>query len=119
MIRLGYLCGLFDGEWNLQIRHKHAGRSVACKMDIYSTTPEIMQWLVRNIGGTARFDTKRTKTKGWLPIGIWSLYRAQDVAALLKAMLPHLIIKRKSAEHALTIFGARFKIHDSPPQITQ
>lgn len=118
-IALGYLCGLFDGEGNLQIRHKHGGSSVACKMAIYSTTPKVMQWLIANVGGSARVDTKRTMKKGWLPIGIWSLYRAQDVAALLKAMLPYLIIKREKAEHALSIFGSKFRIHDSPPQITQ
>lgn len=118
-IFMGYLCGLFDGEGNLQIRAKHDGKSVACRMQIYSTTPAIMQWLTKHVGGTSRFDTKRTERKGWLPIGVWSLYRAQDVAALLKAMLPHLIIKKAVTEHALTIFGSRFKIHDSPPAMIQ
>jgi transposase-like protein len=118
-VSLGYLCGLFDGEGNLQIRTKHRGRSVACKLSIYSTTPGIIQWLIRHIGGKALYSTKRTETKGWLPIGTWNVYRAQDAAALLKAMLPHLIVKKRVAEHALTIFAGRFKIHDSPPTMIQ
>lgn len=114
---LGYIAGLLDGEGHLQI--KKGSKSIGCKMSIYSTTPEIMQWLLKNFGGAVRYDTKRTIKHGWLPIGAWSLYRAQDVAALLVVLLPHLIIKREKAEHALTLFRAKFKIQDSPPTMTQ
>lgn len=116
-IALGYLCGLLDGEGNLQL--KKGSKSVGCKMAIYSTTPAVMQWLLKNVGGSVRYDTARTIRKGWLPIGIWSVYRAQDVAALLSAMLPHLIIKKAASKHALDIFRLKFKVQDSPPTITQ
>ena len=116
---LGYLRALLDGEGNLQLRSKHAGRSVACKLAIYSTTAGVMDWLSKTVGGHVRWDHKRAERKGWLPIGIWEVYRAQDVAALLKAMLPRLIVKRQAAERALTLFSSRFEIHDSPPVTTQ
>lgn len=116
---LGYLSGLFDGEGNLQFKDKHQGRSIGCRISIYSTTPGVMRWLIGQVGGKVRYDTKRTETKGWLPIGTWSLYRAQDVSALLSAMLPHLIIKKQAAENALRLFRTRFEIQDSPPTITQ
>lgn len=116
---LGYLCGLFDGEGNLQFRDKHAGRSIGCKMAIYNTDPGVMRWLMRTVGGKVLFDTARTKRHGWLPIGTWNVYRAQDVAALLAAMLPFLIVKKRQAENALRLFRHRFEIHDSPPTTTQ
>lgn len=114
-VALGYLCGLFDGEGNLQIREKHDGVSVASKISIYSTTAGVMDWLLKNVGGVVRWDHKRTEKRGWLPIGAWSVYRARDVAVLLRAMLPHLIVKRETAIEALRIFGERFDVHGAPP----
>jgi hypothetical protein len=116
---LGWLAGMFDGEGNLQLRKPDADGSMACKLAIYSTTPEVMDWLSEKVGGTVRWDHKRTELRGWKPIGIWEVYRAQDVAVLLRAMLPHLVIKRPRAIEVLAHFENRFHIHDSPPQITQ
>lgn len=115
---LGYLAGLLDGEGNLQLRTKKDG-GLSCKMAIYSTTPGVMRWLVREVGGVVRFDTKRTESKGWLPIGSWCVYRSRDVAALLRAMLPLLIVKKQKAEHILSVCRDRLGIHDSPPAMIQ
>lgn len=116
--QIGYLAGLFDGEGNLQMRTKN-GNQIACKMAIYNTAPSMMQWLVKTVGGHLRYDSKRTATKGWLPIGIWEVYRARDVAALLRAMLPHLTAKRERTLAALRHLESKFQVHDSPPQIIQ
>jgi hypothetical protein len=113
---LGYLAGLFDGEGNLQFKSR-TSRSVACKIAIYSTTAAVMKWLKDNIGGTVCWGTKRVETKGWKPIGIWEVYRAREVDLLLRAMLPYLIIKRRSAEQAIKLFSDRLQL--SPPTITQ
>lgn len=112
-IELGYLAGLFDGEGNLQMRYKAAG-SLACKIAIYSTTTGVMEWLTRNVGGVVRWDHARTRRRGWLPIGSWCIYRAQDVAILLLAMLPHLIVKRDAATKALGVF--RTRLHLTTPR---
>lgn len=113
---IGYLAGLLDGEGHLQVRRRNG--SVACRMTIYSTTTGVIRWLLREVGGVARFDTKRTEQRGWLPIGVWSVYRARDVAALLRAMQPLLIVKKQRAAEILTECD-RLGIHDSPPTITQ
>lgn len=119
-VALGYLCGLFDGEGNLQFRDKHAGRSLGCKLSITSTTPGMMLWLVQNVGGSVLYNTGQVRmNRGWLPIGCWNLYRAQDVALLLTVMLPYLIVKKEQAQSALRLFGSRFEVHVSPPTITQ
>lgn len=111
---LGYLSGLFDGEGNLQFKDRHG--SIGCKMAIYNTCPEMMRWIVKHVpGGSLRYDTKRTRDRGWKPIGIWEVYRSRDVAALLMAMLPFLTAKRKSAEAALRLFSEKFDVHSAPP----
>jgi hypothetical protein len=108
-INLGYLAGLFDGEGNLQMRYK-SETSLACKIAIYSTTPEVMTWLTDNVGGAVRWDHARVKRRGWLPIGSWCVYRAQDVAALLAAMLPLLLVKRATAVKTLRVIRSRLHL---------
>lgn len=103
-LMLGYLAGLFDGEGNLQFKSaRHGGRvdSIGCKIAIYSTTASVMGWLKNNIGGHVRWDYTRQERHGWLPCGSWEVYRAQDVLALLSAMLPILLVKRKAATRAI------------------
>jgi lambda repressor-like predicted transcriptional regulator len=111
---IGYFAGLLDGEGNLQLKHKHHGKSVGGKMAIYSTTPGVMSWLNRNIGGIIRWDTKRTTKHGWKPMGIWEVYRAQDMASLLKVVFPMLIVKRKQAKRLLQLYATRFEILSGP-----
>ena len=118
-VAIGYLAGLLDGEGHLAIQNKKDTGSVACRLSIYSTTPGIMKWLLANVGGSVVYDTARTKRHGWLPIGSWNLYRAQDTAAVLRVLLPYLIVKKQVAESAMRLFADRFEIQDSPPTTSQ
>lgn len=115
--KLGYPAGLLDGEGSLAFRKKPGG--VSCRLHIYSTTPGLMKWLIREVGGTVRYDTKRTTTKGWLPIGIWSLYRTRDVVQIVRALLPMLIVKRERAQRVMAMAAQFMEVHDSPPTMTQ
>lgn len=116
--KLGYLAGLLDGEGSIQIRSKHSGRSVACKIAIYSTTRGVMDWLLAEIGGVVLWDEARMKRRGWKPIGAWCLYRARDVSAVLEAIAPLLIVKADLSVRAMKLFRDSFGIHDSPPTTT-
>jgi hypothetical protein len=107
---LGYIAGMLDGEGNLQVRRE---KSVGCKVAIYSTTAEVLDWLTTQVGGKVRWDHARTR-RGWKPIGIWELTRARDVFALLTALLPYLIIKRAAAIEMLALLGPVVS-HDWPP----
>lgn len=100
---IAYMAGLFDGEGNLQIRGRNNG-SVATKLAVYSTTPAAVEWVAKTFGGSVRWDHKRHEQRGWKPMGIWEIYRAQDVGRLLVAMMPYLIIKRAAARKALRHF---------------
>jgi hypothetical protein len=109
-LKIGYLAGLFDGEGNLQFRNKRTwagAETMGCKISIYSTVPAVMGWLTANIGGKARWDYKRQEVKGWLPIGIWEVYRFQDVLVLLELLLPHLLVKKKQAIKAIKFLRDR------------
>lgn len=103
--KIGYLAGLLDGEGNLQLRVRD-GCSIGGKLAIYSTTPGVIEWLIENVGGHARWDHAREK-HGWKPIGIWELYRAVDVALLLTALEPLLIVKRDAARELLKLYRHR------------
>jgi transposase-like protein len=116
-VALGYFAGLLDGEGNLQMRGKprtNGTDTIGCKMAIYSTTPAVMDWLHKAIGGSVRWERKRAERKGWLPIGIWEVCRAWDIALLLHAVLPHLLIKKAVAEKMLIHFKEHFEIGASP-----
>jgi hypothetical protein len=69
-----------------------------------------MEWLATTVGGTVRWDRKRTTRDGSLPCGIWELYRARDVALVLSAVLPYLIIKRDAAQTAIALFAEFFSL---------
>ncbi len=99
-LKIGYLAGLFDGEGNLQFKDRENG-STACKVAIYSTTTSVMGWLKATVGGHVRWDYRRQETKGWLPIGSWDLYRAQDVLAFLLVVQPLLLVKAKATQRAI------------------
>lgn len=105
---LAYMAGLFDGEGNLQFKERHG--TLGCKMAVYSTTSDVMNWVRGRFGGSLRWDSSRTKKYGHKPIGIWELYRAQDVGRLLAALLPYLIIKRAAALKALRLFERRLHL---------
>lgn len=118
--KIGYLAGLFDGEGNLQFKNTtiRGKQSTGCKVSIYGTVPSTMGWLKANVGGSVRWDYKRQQTKGWLPCGAWEIYRAQDVLAFLRLVLPLLLAKKKQAIKAIKFLSE--KCHcDSPPTITQ
>jgi len=104
---VGYIAGLFDADGNVQFRNKH-GTSIGCKASIYNTNRDLIEWLEKLIGGNVLWDTKRTERHGWKPMGTWTLYRARDVAAFLKAVEPFIIVKRDATKAALALFDEVF-----------
>jgi hypothetical protein len=98
---IAYIAGLFDGEGNLQWRHR-TGRAASAKLSIYNTDAGIIDWLHEKIGGTVLWDHARVIRRGWKPMGSWQIHRANDVIAMLSCLIPYLIIKRESAATMLS-----------------
>lgn len=113
-LAVAYLAGLFDGEGNINLKG-----GIRPRITIYNTSPDMMRWIHSTFGGSLRYDTRRVITKGWKPIGVWSLYRSRDVAAILRAMMPYLTAKKRAAKVILDQLESDVQIHDSPPTITQ
>jgi hypothetical protein len=89
----------------LQIRVQDGKRSSG-KVAIYNTNKEVIDWLADNIGGKILFADRTSK--GWKPVWIWTLYRAQDVKLFLETLLPYLIIKRDTAEAILALLAEKY-----------
>ena len=104
---IGYVAGLFDADGNVQFRNKH-GTSIGCKVSIYNTNRDLIEWLGDLMGGNMLWDTKRTERHGWKPMGSWTLYRARDVATFLKATRPFIIVKRDVMEAVLAMLDEVF-----------
>lgn len=104
---IGYVAGLFDADGNVQFRNKH-GTSIGCKVSIYNTNRDLIEWLESLMGGKVLWDTKRTERHGWKPMGSWSLYRARDVATFLKATESFIIVKRDVAKAVLAMLDEVF-----------
>jgi hypothetical protein len=105
---IGYIAGIFDGEGNLQLRYRGNMQAKVC---IYNTNKHVIEWLSDQVPGSKiRRDTKRVEREGWLPCGIFSLYRARDVKIFLEAILPYLIVKKDAAITALAFFKEKFDI---------
>jgi transposase len=103
--KLAYIAGIFDGEGNLQFRNRY--KSISCKVAIYNTNIDVINWLKNLMGGKVRWDKSRIK-KGWLPCGSWELYRAKDVLVFLNAILPFLIIKKDAAKTSVALINEQW-----------
>lgn len=107
---LGYIAGLLDGEGNIQFKASGRHKTIGCKLQIYNTNQEVIEWLHANIGGGVM---KQDRSKhGWKTCWVWSLYRARDMRMFLRAVLPFLIIKRNTAIAALALFDEILKEAD-------
>jgi len=103
--QIGYIAGLLDGEGNLQLKEDH--ESISCKLAIYNTCQEVIDWLHVTIGGNVQVQSR--EKKGWQTCYIWALYRAKDIYVLLKAVQPYLIIKREKCDMMLELLTAKLK----------
>lgn len=107
---IAYFAGLLDGEGNLQMRGRHRN-SITCKLCIYNTNREVIDWLSANFGGHQRWTIRED---GWKSAGVWAVYRVYDVRALLCAAMPYLIIKRETAQAMLAVIDQMCQLHPPP-----
>lgn len=110
---LGYVAGLLDGEGNIYAR----GYSV--DVSIANTNVEVLRWVQRTFvaGRIAISHRARGNHKDCYA---WHIGRAADIAALLKSVLPYLIIKRGRAEKMIGLcerrvetVAAKFRMMDA------
>lgn len=97
---VGYIAGLVDGEGSI-VRRNDSPRGGWC-VTISLTHRETIDWLV-SWGGrlTSTGKANDRNRLGNKPVWRWMVARQQDVVALLRAIIPYLIVKQDKAQRAL------------------
>ena len=98
---LGYIAGILDGEGSVTIVRQKRRMQPNVTISIASTTTELHEWFCSTLGGKS-FERKINHL-GTKPVWYWQITAMRDVQALLKAILPYMIIKREKATEALSI----------------
>lgn len=102
-VQLGYIAGLIDGEGCIRIQHSRKnGRDCYFPVvDITNTDGRIIEAVVSwtEMGRVRNYCYD--KLKRWKRSWRWSVWRRDDVVALLTKVTPYLISKRERASIVL------------------
>jgi len=98
--KVGYLAGLIDGEGSITLSHHHTWWQI--KVRIFNTSPELMNFLKETFGGIVYTQKQLNKAiKATKTYYVWEVKGKRNVKALLEAVIPFLVIKKKQAQEAL------------------
>jgi hypothetical protein len=97
----GYLAGLVDGEGSVSIHLQRKRQRPTVAISVGSTTRELHDWLLTEVGGTSY--ERKIRHLGKKTMWYWHVVRARDIEALLEAIIPYMIIKRERAIAALEV----------------
>ena len=94
---LAYFAGIIDGEGCICLRTSKSARKhiFATMIQISNTDLRLLQWVQRRFGGMihphARHRGNRKPSFQWAAL-------SDDIASILEAILPYMIVKREQAE---------------------
>jgi NUMOD3 motif len=97
-VKLAYVAGLIDGEGSVGIR-----KTGTPYVTIYNTHLGVMHWLWGTLGGTF----SAVDNRGRVMCYAWRVQSLRNSQALIRAVLPFLIIKRESAARTLAELDLR------------
>lgn len=98
-----YVVGLFDGEGNVSMRVTNRKFcTVQCSICVTNTSKEVIDWLVSRFRGFVSCQVAGWEYPHSRPVYRFIVKKQTDIAAVLRGLLPYLIVKRKEAELALT-----------------
>lgn len=113
-VKLGYLAGILDGEGSIFIGKGRSKKGEKCfpAIAIVNTDFRLMQWLKEEVGGYIR--TKPDKRPNHKTAYVWRTQAVLDVYNILKAVSPHLTVKRGNAQKVLRFCQQRMEIRRRP-----
>jgi hypothetical protein len=126
-VDLAYIAGIVDGEGSIRsggrsTKGRVKNRWEGWQVSVANTDAALMQYLGR-IGGRV-YGNRHVGPLSKKPIYSWSVYRLDEVLALLKAIRPYLIIKRGKADQAIAetqlwiwLYGIRLGNRKLPYQV--
>lgn len=91
---LRHLAALIDRPRALR-RYARSGGRVLYRLCVVDRDPALLDWLAEELGGRVQWDARST-TYG--PVGTWQTHVAQDIVALLTALVPYLERTRAEAD---------------------
>jgi hypothetical protein len=92
--RFAFLAGLLDGDGSISIRDNYNGSGYQLTMSIYSTSRQLMKWLVLTFGGTFRkIPTKGNRKQKYQ----WYT----GAKKLIAGVLPYATLKRRAVSLAI------------------
>lgn len=117
-VQRAYLAGIIDGDGGIYCVTKNRGGTPTIKVQINSTTLELMEWSVELMGGkfterpewTKSGDPTRIGTKPCYSWGITS----ERAAIVLRGIKPYLIVRRERAEETMDAWLASPKMMRRP-----
>lgn len=93
---LAYLAGIIDGEGSFSLKRRRDQSGMwPSQLCVGNTDMRLMDWLKSHFGGNFSIETRpNPKHK---PVGRWTA-SAKDIAPIVQAVLPYLVIKKSQAE---------------------
>ena len=106
-IDLAYFAGILDGEGSIGLRLEYK-RSLSLVVDIGSTSPELLEWLLATFGGMVYIQRKVSKARilSSRPFAVWRI-RGDAASRLLRQVQPLLKIKGLHVEIACNGWAER------------
>jgi hypothetical protein len=95
-----YLAGLFDGEGTVCISTSHNRNNTTIfqmNVKVANTKLELMQWLIKNFGGSYSVSDAKRNAKGHCTQYAWMPKGKNNRIDVLERMLPYLVIKKQQA----------------------
>lgn len=100
---IAYLAGMVDADGSIYMRIQR--KSLSLKVLVYNTDETLMQWLKLTFDGNYR-SYKYGKHETWKELFVWEA--SHNVAsALLKRLLPYLIVKKARAALGIKAWDTR------------
>ena len=101
-IKLAYLAGFIDADGGIYKRGNNQGKAI---VSVFNNNRDVMDWIKKEIGGNyVNVHKERNLRNGHSPSYQWYVTRANDVKALLSAILPYMIVKQERARDILALF---------------
>lgn len=97
-----YLAGIIDGEGTILVYPRPPSSRLSVRVVVVNTDEPLMDWL-ETLGGNRNWKTTRPTNYSDHPKPCWSwVVNGMNAVAILKQVLPYMIIKKAKAEYAIS-----------------
>ena len=99
-----YAAGLIDGEGCIYVVKETRSYYAVVEVGMTAKASSVLSWMKANYGG--KIYVGRAATEKWDEARVWHLH-GDNAAVVLRALMPHLILKREQARLAISVQDIR------------